>query len=280
MSARWPYMLAQSWVDNKVTSCLSTIHHAVWKPVLRGNKESSTRLENVMKPVAVIDYTWWMGGVDLHDQKRSYHEIKLQVRKWTTHVFIWSIDAACTNAHAAWEAKTGRTIAGREFRLRLAYQLVHVNEDGRSTRLPLSPANPGEREVMRRRSSTYRQVASVLASESKFEQSWSFGGVVHQSTRRVGVKLRCHYCVARAKTDPKRHVGQTLQICTICSAKRRDNRGSNNFKDCSDVPLCIERTAANGGRSCFGLWHDEQQRATQGAESPAATAVMADIIAE
>ena len=75
MSARWPYMLAQSWVDNKVTSCLSTIHHAVWKPVLRGNRESSTRLETVMKPVAVIDYTWWMGGVDLHDQKRSYHEI-------------------------------------------------------------------------------------------------------------------------------------------------------------------------------------------------------------
>ena len=71
------------------------------------------------------------------------------------------------------------------------------------------------------------------------------------------------------------------RICTLCSAERKDGRGSNNFKDCCDVPLCIERTTANGGRSCFGLWHEEKHRATQGARSPeAATAVMADIIAE
>ena len=284
MSARWPYMLAQSWVDNKVTSCLSTIHHAVWKPVLRGNRESSTRLESVMKPVAVIDYTWWMGGVDLHDQKRSYHEIKLQVKKWTTHVFIWSIDAAVTNAHAVWTAKQepGRQISGREFRLRLAYQLVHLNEDGRSTKLPLSPADPQLRNMARRGAASYRQHESVLETQSKLEQSWSFGGVAHHATRRNGLKLRCHRCVALAKLDPKWHVFQAVQICTpLCSAERKDGRGSNNFKDCCDVPLCIERTTANGGRSCFGLWHEEKHRAAQGARSPAAaTAVMADIIAE
>jgi hypothetical protein len=47
----------------------------------------------VVKPEVVSGYTWFMGGVDLADQKRSYFECKIETAKWPTHLFLWLIDA-------------------------------------------------------------------------------------------------------------------------------------------------------------------------------------------
>ena len=93
---QWPYILAQSWFDNKVTNCLSTIHHPTSRVCERGVSGDPggddmpapaaggggapiapaaggrSNRQSVAKPLAVIDYTDKMGGVDLADQKRSY----------------------------------------------------------------------------------------------------------------------------------------------------------------------------------------------------------------
>ena len=44
---------------------LSTIVGPKVKQIVRGTSEK------VIKPIVVLSYTWYMGGVDLQDQKRS-----------------------------------------------------------------------------------------------------------------------------------------------------------------------------------------------------------------
>ena len=52
-------MLASAWYDNKVVAHLSTIVGPNVKQIVRGTGEK------VIKPIVVLSYTWYMGGVDL-----------------------------------------------------------------------------------------------------------------------------------------------------------------------------------------------------------------------
>ena len=86
ITQQWPYVLVQSWYDNKVTDYLSTIHHPIAKlcersvsgdpggddmpapaagaggaPIAPAAGGRSNR-QSVAKPLAVIDYTNYMGG--------------------------------------------------------------------------------------------------------------------------------------------------------------------------------------------------------------------------
>ena len=179
MTKQWPWLLAQSWYDNKVTNCLSTIHHPESKLCERGVSGDPggddvrapatgaggapiapaaggrSNRQSVAKPLAVVDYTHNMGGVDLADQKRSYHEIRIASKKWPTHVFFWLIDAAVTNAHTAMMKEQNgdgkhRLKGGREFRRRLVWELAMNRAAG--ARAPVTlPDSPAARVAARRR---------------------------------------------------------------------------------------------------------------------------------
>ena len=144
-SKQWPFMLAGSWVDNKVCCFLSTIHGPGTTDHTRGAAGGTMLVE---KPDVIKAYTSNMGGVDLQDQKRSYYEVRLRMNKWTQHFFMWYVDAATTNAHIIFNDYT--KCDGKAFRLRLAYQLVSVSALGKHLAAPLSPADE-ERAARRQR---------------------------------------------------------------------------------------------------------------------------------
>lgn len=85
-------ILVGAWMDNKLTMFMSTIHSHERNLWMRYPSP-------VLKPDAVRDYTKYMNGIDVNDQKRSYYDIRIQSHKWTHHVFYWVIDTAIVNSH-------------------------------------------------------------------------------------------------------------------------------------------------------------------------------------
>jgi hypothetical protein len=230
MTKQWPWLLAQSWYDNKVTNCLSTIHHPESKVCERGVSGDPggddvrapatgaggapiapaaggrSNRQSVAKPLAVVDYTHNMGGVDLADQKRSYHEIRIASKKWPTHVFFWLIDAAVTNAHTAMMKEQNldgkhRLKGGREFRRRLVWQLAMTRGAGArgdGARAPVTvPDSPASRVAARRR----RPPSEPATAAAMTERDAEYGEHVAISRSKVdgGYKLTCVYCTARAE---------------------------------------------------------------------------------
>ena len=288
MTKQWPWLLAQSWFDNKVTNCLSTIHHPESKLCERGVSGDPggddvrapatgaggapiapaaggrSNRQSVAKPLAVVDYTHNMGGVDLADQKRSYYEIRIASKKWPTHVFFWLIDAAVTNAHTAMMKEQNhdgkhRLKGGREFRRRLVWELAMNRAAG--ARAPVTlPDSPAARVAARRRRRPASDPAAVPTGAGAAAPTWEveYGDHVAVSRNATdgGGNKRCVYCAAKAETAKKEKqrvptVHKSIMVCSICV---KEKRGRGQYDDRS-IALCTRRHDG-AAHSCFWLWHE------------------------
>ena len=285
---QWPYILAQSWFDNKVTNCLSTIHHPTSRVCERGVSGDPggddmpapaaggggapiapaaggrSNRQSVAKPLAVIDYTDKMGGVDLADQKRSYYEIRIASKKWPTHVFFWMIDAAATNAHTQMMKEQNhdgnhRLKGGREFRRRLVWELAMNRAAG--ARAPVTvPDSPAGRVAARRRRPPSAPAAAAAASAAAaplYEAEYCEHVAISRTATDGGYKKKCVYCAARAEAAKQAKqqrvptVHQTINVCNVCV---KEKRGRGKFDDRSIALCTLKHDGAE--HSCFWLWHE------------------------
>ena len=75
---------------NKLKSFLKKLVTNIWGDNL---------IKKLTLPRLSIDYNNWMGGVDIHDQLRSYYTTQITtVRTWLP-LFFWALDAAVINAY-------------------------------------------------------------------------------------------------------------------------------------------------------------------------------------
>ena len=276
MSQLWPYMLALEWFDNKVVKMLSTIHR---QEVVEVERVSQRGRRGVGKPLVVKHYTWYMGGVDLQDQLRSYYEIKLQVRKWPTHVFMWLLDAGATNSHIVWTVKSGIKISGREFRLMLCRQLVNLHLD-RKRCTKLLPASPRHERYIRRVAAPAGETGPAAASRTLLPAAAvsALSGTAtrwrdHTATKlSVRQKLRCVYCCERAEAAVRDGlvapvVSKTNFVCSTCTRPIK-------FGCSAELPLCIKPRP--GLRSCFVMYHENKHILERRAATPTALLAMED----
>ena len=273
-SVRWPYMTAQSWYDNKPTQCLSTIHTAEFEHRERGTRGG---VEQVDKPTAVIDYTNYMGGVDLQDQKRSYHPTKLQVRRWPTHVFLWVLDAACVNSKIKYEHLNGTKVSMNVWKRKLAKQLVNLKKvPGRSSALPL--CSPSDARRRREVIATARRSLAQSSSESSSGSDRHVRARVDKDTQwadhiavRTSAKFaqKCVRCYALKKAGEIKIVHKSRMVCHLCAPGPRRGRKIAH----PEIALCVDRR--NQARSCFWLWHEARFGSGEGHEAAAAAAAAA-----
>ncbi|XP_072033345.1 uncharacterized protein [Amphiura filiformis] len=111
------------WKDSKVVQFLSTAHQLYGQPsdtLTRKVKEDGQqrRVEKaVHAPRQAISYTQNMGGVDRHDQLRSYHTCARKSQKWWKQLLFFLMDAARVNAFICFkmtrDAATAATAARR-----------------------------------------------------------------------------------------------------------------------------------------------------------------------
>ncbi|KAG8239609.1 hypothetical protein J437_LFUL018430, partial [Ladona fulva] len=90
------------WSDKKIVSMISTYHGAEMKTESKGQKIKT-------KPISVIDYNRFMGGVDLKDQLlQSYLIERKRNTKWYMKVFRRLLNTAVLNSMVIYQANTGK----------------------------------------------------------------------------------------------------------------------------------------------------------------------------
>lgn len=107
-----------SWKDVKLVTTVSTYHNADMMPGRRAGQQ-------ILKPVVVNDYNKYMGGVDLKDQMLSMYLIERKRGiKWYLKVFKRLMNISILNIYIIHRANSTNPLSHRQFRYKLAEQLV------------------------------------------------------------------------------------------------------------------------------------------------------------
>jgi hypothetical protein len=110
------------WRDKRNVVMISTYHNAEMKSVIKGGKET--------KPVCVINYNKWMGGVYLKDQLlQTYLVERKRMHKWYKKLFRRLLNATVLNAMIIYRHNTGKHIDQLAFRVNLVEALFHQFAD-------------------------------------------------------------------------------------------------------------------------------------------------------
>lgn len=107
------------WKDKKDLTMISTIHNNDFEEVVgRGG-----RVEN--KPVAVVDYNRYMGGVDMSDNCLHFYNVaRNRLKKHYIKVFRHLMDMACLNSFIIHKSLGGTNVTRLDFMTELAERLI------------------------------------------------------------------------------------------------------------------------------------------------------------
>ena len=87
------------WKDKREVYCLSTITDGTDAEV----PVSKRTLERKLKPNMILDYNKFMGGVDRHDQMRSYYTVGRKSTKWWKACFYGLLNVIIVNCHICYK---------------------------------------------------------------------------------------------------------------------------------------------------------------------------------
>lgn len=116
------------WKDRKVIRVLTTIHGTQLSTCKRRTKGKNGAFERVEYscPVAVRDYSKFMGGVDLSDQLFSYYCFARKTQKWTRKMFFYIIELMKLNSYVVYSSLSNKNISLYDYTLNLCEQLILI----------------------------------------------------------------------------------------------------------------------------------------------------------
>lgn len=97
MAGRSNEVMVLAWMDNRTVTLLSNWHTNDSKTVtgiIRGGN-----VEEIIKPVSIIDYTKNMRGVDIADQYAASYCFMRKTLKWWRKLFFRGLEASAVNAY-------------------------------------------------------------------------------------------------------------------------------------------------------------------------------------
>ena len=180
-------LVATFWFDKRPVNILSTNSNPTTTIVSR--RAPGGRVDKEI-PSAVDIYNQRMGGVDLHDQYRSYYPVGRRSRKWWRCMVWFLVQVAIINGYhlyvAVWRlsATTEALLTPLKFRLEL---LRWLKASG-TARKRVAPETP----------------RPVRGSEC------------HTPVRLSGRKKTCFQCRKDKKKTPKGHQVETVYGCSMC----------------------------------------------------------------
>lgn len=149
--------------------------------------------EEVAVPQAILSYNENMGGVDLHNQHRSYHAVGRPGRKWWRYIFWFLVQTSIINTHFLFKTSRPadtprRQLSAKVFRLAIFDGLVKGNATSRRQ----------------------AQMQPAVAARAVTDPS------NHPIIRMPGRKKNCIYCQnQKVRTSSGRGV-QTVWGCPTC----------------------------------------------------------------
>ena len=119
-------ILAIKWMDKRAVTLLTTLHNAGVIRKERRSRHAVGGVEEVVKPQAIEQYNYFMGGVDKADQLLSYYGFSHRTAKWWRRAFFHLIEVAVVNAFILYRQSTqvGTKLTHERFRVELAKQLL------------------------------------------------------------------------------------------------------------------------------------------------------------
>jgi hypothetical protein len=111
------------WRDKRNVLMISTYHDTKMKSYTKRGKKAR-------KPVCVIDYNKWMGGIDLKDQLLQMYLVeRKRMHKWYMKLFRRLLNATVLNAMIIYRHNTGKKIDQLAFRVNLVEVLFEQFAD-------------------------------------------------------------------------------------------------------------------------------------------------------
>ena len=107
-------------------AALSTIHDDSLILITRRSCSAPGGMETIAKPSMIIDYTNFMGGVDVSDQLTTYYGFTHWSKKWWKHAFIHLLVVCMVNAYILHSSASAgqRSLTPLDFILSVARELL------------------------------------------------------------------------------------------------------------------------------------------------------------
>ena len=129
-------LLLSAWKDRKTVLLLSNYHEPYEEErerKLRKKDYTETTEPGEKKiipiPKAIVDYTYFMGGVDNFDQKSSNYSIQLRSHRWYIKTFFHFLEIALINSYIIYtrvcqKKNVGKILSHLDFRKEIIRKLV------------------------------------------------------------------------------------------------------------------------------------------------------------
>ena len=185
-------LVATAWQDKRLVAVLSTNCQPEMGSALRQTGVGPRAPKDI--PQAVLTYNSHMGGVDLHDQNRTYYRVGRPSKKWWRYLFWFMVQASLINAFIIFKKSTmPRSKSAKEhdpmfFRLAVFRGLTKGNS------------------LTRRQA----QSAGTLVGRAVSDPT------EHRQTRMPGRKRNCVQCQRRGQRAPSGRGHQTVYGCVLC----------------------------------------------------------------
>jgi hypothetical protein len=89
-------IMCLSFDDKRLVTMLSTLFGPQTQLITGYRKKQSVQFE---KPIVVLEYTKFMGGVDRADQYCRYYGFTRRSYKWCKKLFFWLMEVAVVNSY-------------------------------------------------------------------------------------------------------------------------------------------------------------------------------------
>ena len=129
------------WMDNGLVFCVSTLHK-VGKTIKRMRKRPRKTVNNknhvdrvwgdqgkvqIYIPTLIDNYNYWMGGVDVSDQRIAYYQPNLRCRRNWIPMFIQILSLIRSNSYIIYKCGTKiKTIPHKKFTLEMLGRLMEL----------------------------------------------------------------------------------------------------------------------------------------------------------
>ena len=236
--------LVARWMDNGMVFCISTMHKA-GKDIARVRKRPRVTQNNrrhvsdiwgdkgstkIRIPTLIDDYNYWMGGVDVADQRISYyHPSKLVCNRTWIPIFIQLLSIIRNNAYIIHRKNIGKNhLAQKEFAQKMISWLMtrarETNINGRNGNV----ASPTKKATAPRKRKAPSLSSAVNELSNRFPSRFITPKELHA---RTGIRRgTCVYCSALYFDKKKRgeevefvrETKRTLLHCSFCTLTASD----------------------------------------------------------
>ncbi|XP_045452948.1 piggyBac transposable element-derived protein 4-like [Melitaea cinxia] len=204
-----------AWQDNKIISFLTTAFHPKLDKTFCDRKQKDGTKKAFQCPLAVLQYTERMGGVDRFDHLRSTYEVSRRSKKWWLRLFYFCVDLCIVNSFLLYTTnkRVHNPLSQLHFRLSLARGLIN----GYTSRKRSLESEP-----------------QYLKKKPKMSTNIQKKIGVDEDIRLSNVGIHRHEKI------------ETWRRCRMCSTKTNNKRSKIQCSTCK-VALCVV--------PCFDLFH-------------------------